>query len=432
MKKFLTLLLALLMITTVLAGCGGTGGTQPDAGGESKAPGESKPQTTADAGAMTEAPEATTKTDLIVTSYSDPKNLNPFQMEGRQAQRVNFQIFERLIDQGAEAGTFDGMIAESWEFDEDGLGITLKIREGVKFHNGDDLTLEDVRYSLEYAGTQPSSTSGFDWIKFTEAEIIEDSHSIYIPFGYECSLTLSALASNNIYIINKAVFEEYGDEVGQHPVGTGSFRIASPGDWVLDSSLKLTRFDEYWGTKPILETINFKFITENSQAMIELETGSADLVLDVPALSYAAMESNPEFQLIYANPVVGDYVHFNCSRAPFDDVRVRQAVAYAMNQADIRKAVYLDQADILFSAVTPVIFGYSDQFEGDKWPYEYDNANIEKVKELLTEAGYLNGLDVEFVIDDSSDRIAVAEVIKNQLEAAGIRTNLSGLREQKI
>ncbi|MGI6175772.1 MAG: ABC transporter substrate-binding protein [Christensenellales bacterium] len=90
-------------------------------------------------------------------------------------------------------------------------------------------------------------------------------------------------------------------------------------------------------------------------------------------------------------------------------------------------------ADIrLFSAVTPVIFGYSDQFKGDKWPYEYDNANIEKVKELLTEAGYLNGLDVEFVIDDSSDRIAVAEVIKNQLEAAGIRTNLSGLREQKI
>ena len=108
-------------------------------------------------------------------------------------------------------------------------------------------------------------------------------------------------------------------------------------------------------------------------------------------------------------------------------MRVRQAVAYAINQADIRRAVYLDQADILFSAITPAIFGYIDEFEGDNWPYEYDNANIEKAKELLAEAGYPDGFTVDFLIDDNSDRVAVAEVVKNQLEAVGIHTNLSSM-----
>ena len=411
MKKIIGILLTVALLLSTMMGCG-----SPDAASDGT--GENDPAGGSASG--------TTKTDLVVTTYTDPKNLNPFQIEGRQAQRINFQIFERLVNQGEEPGTYEGMLAESWEFDEDGLGITMNLRQGVKFHNGQEMTAEDVQFSMEYAGTQASASGGFDWIMFDSVEIIDD-YTVHIPFSYECSLTLSALAANNLNIVCKDVFEEYGSEVGLHPVGTGPFMLADSADWVLDSSLKLTRFDDYWGNAPKLETINFKFITESSQAMIELETGNADLVLDVPALSYESIESSSDFKLLKFDSVVGDYIHFNCSKPPFDDVRVRQAVAYAINQADIRRAVYLDQADILFSAITPAIFGYIDEFEGDNWPYGYDNANIEKAKELLAEAGYPDGFTVDFLIDDNSDRVAVAEVVKNQLEAVGIHTNLSSM-----
>lgn len=425
MKRLFTLIIAVVLLVALLSACGqqntpsGQATPSATAGGATVAPGGE----TATPGTQ---PVATTKKDIVITTYTDVKNLNPFQIEGRQAQRINFQIFERLIDQGAEPGTYVGVLAESWEFDSDNMGITLHLRKGVKFHNGQEMTAEDVQYSLQYAGTQPVASGGFDWIQFDKVEII-DQYTVHIPFSYECSLTLSALAANNLDIVCKSVFEQYGTEVGMHPIGTGSFKLANASDWVLDSSIKLTRNDDYWGAKPQLETATFKIINQNSQAMIELETGGADLVCDVPALNYDEIESSTDYKLIRSTPVVGDYIHFLCSKPPFDDVRVRQAVAYAINQADIRKGVYLDKADILFSAITPAIWGYSNAFEGDKWPYEYNKSDIEKAKQLLTEAGYPDGLTVDFVIDDNSDRIAVAEIVKNQLEAVGIHANLSSM-----
>lgn len=358
------------------------------------------------------------KTTLTAASYSDPRTLNPWSSDARNLTRVALNVFQRLVDRNETDDGYVGVLAESWDETDD--GITFHIRKGVKFHEGQELTAADVAFSLQKGSTYAGVNFGWDWIDFDNIEV-KDDYTVYVPYKYPCYLTLAEFAANNMYIMCKETWDKYGEEVSLHPNGTGPFMLA---DWVQGDHLTLKRFDGYWGTAPKLEEINYRFIAENSQAMIELETGGVDVVLDVLPLEVKNIEASEKMEMYYGKNIVIDFLHMNCQYEVFQDPKVRQAVAYATDFEDIINGNYQGWGETPYSFITPSVAGYSSQFEGEHFPYGL-KANVEKAKELLAEAGYPDGFDIEIIIDDDSNRIAVAEILRNNLEAVGIRAKIS-------
>ena len=386
-KRFKALTAMALVASVLLAGCGGGGG---DTGGNGAA-----------------------KDVLVASSYADGKNLNPYATDSRLLLRVSNQVFERLVDHNEAGDEFVPRIAESW--DENKEGITFYIRKGIKFHEGQELTAEDVVYSLKMAAKYPAANPGWDWIDW-ENITAKDEYTVHIPYIYPCFLTLSEFACSNIVILCKETCEEYGDEISQHANGTGPFKV---GEWKIGDHLNMDRFDDYWGEAPALKQIVLRFIPEGSQAVIELETGGVDLVLDVPPLEVDRLREADGMKVVEGTATVLDYLHLNTENEYFDDVRVRQAIAYALSTEDILQGVYHGVSEIAYSCIGPDIVGYNGDYEGENWPYG-TKANIEKAKELLTEAGYADGFSVKMEVDEDVNRIAVSEVVRNNLEQIGI------------
>lgn len=383
--------------------------------------------------AMAGAPAPkTSKTTLVVSSYADPRTLNPYANDARSGMRVYFQVYERLINRDPnKPGEYVGVLAESWQVANDGRSITFKIRKGVKFHNGAELKASDVVFSLKTMGLFPNTSAGEDYIDYKGARAT-DEYTVVVPLAYKCSLALVALANTNHIIVNEKWWTAAGDKVATTANGTGKMMIRD-GEYRLNSQVTFTRFDGYWGTPAALEKIIMRFIPESSQAAIELETGAIDVVQDVNAVDYKRIDGSATMKLLQFPSNVNDFLNFLATDKLFSDVRVRRAVAYAMNAEDYFKAVYLGWGRVAYGAITPDIAFYTNEFEGSKWPYKQD---VEKAKALLKEAGYPNGITFDLWVDQDGNRQKVAEILKNQLSKAGIVMNIrntdSSSRDQKL
>lgn len=354
---------------------------------------------------------------LKVATAQDPKDLHPYKRVSSQILRINNQIFETLVKLGEESNTYEPGLATEWEYVDNGTAMQFTLRENVKFHNGEIMTAEDVVYSFKAASEETASAGGIDWLDWDGIKATDDK-TIYMPFTYANSIALGYLATTNLYIVNKKAMEELGDDFGANPVGTNAYMIE---EWVQGDYIKLKAFDDYWGGKPEIETLIFRFIPEPSQAMIELETGGVNLVLDISGKDISRVEESDDLKMIRGNSVTNDFLCFNTSKAPFDNKTLRQAVAYAIDKEAILKAVYQGEGKIAYGPITTDTWAFDKSLEANP-PYEY---NLEKAKELMAEAGYDEGeLTVELYIDDKSARISASEVIKNQLAQIGITVNI--------
>jgi len=363
---------------------------------------------------------ATSKTTMVVSSFADPRTLNPYANDSRTGMRVYFQVYERLINRDpVKPGEYVGGLAESWRVANDGRSITFKLRKDVKFHNGAELKASDVVFSLKTMAGYPTAVAGEEYINYKGATATDD-YTVVVPLAYKCSLALVALANTNHIIVSEKWWTAAGDKVATTANGTGKVMIKD-GDYKLNSQVTFTRFDGYWGTPAALEKIVMRFIPENTQAAIELETGAIDLVQDVSAVDYKRIDTSATMKLLQFPSNVNDFLNFLTTDKLFSDVRVRRAVAYAMNADDYFKAVYLGWGRIAYGPITPDVAFYTNEFEGAKWPYKYD---VEKSKALLKEAGYPNGVTFDLWVDQDGNRQKVAEILKNQLAKAGMVMNI--------
>ncbi len=371
---------------------------------------------------------ATSKTTMAVSSYSDPKSLNPYAKDSRDAQRVYYQVYERLINRDpVKNGEFVGVLAESWKVANDGLSITFKLRKGVKFHNGAELKASDVVFSFKTMAGYPTTVAGEEYVNYKGVSATDD-YTVVVPLTYRCSLALPALANANHVIVNEKWWTAAGDKVATTANGTGKMMIKD-GDYRLNSQVTFSRFDGYWGTPAALEKIVMRFIPENTQAAIELETGSIDLVLDVSAVDYKRIDTSATMKLLQFPANTNDLLNFNTTDKIFSNVKVRRAVAFAMNADDYFKAVYLGWGRIAYGPITPEIAFYDNEFEGGKWPYKLD---VAKSKALLSEAGYPNGFTFDLWVDQDVNRQKVSEILKNQLGKAGIIANIKNTESSAL
>lgn len=397
-KKLLSTILALTVALSLLAGCAGTS-SGPDSGSSSG---------TTDVGGS-----ASSKDTLVIRVNSDPTSFDPYTSGYGNSLIITKSIFETLTTKDNEGNIKPGL-ATSWQWAEDGMSIDFKLREGVTFHNGEAFTADDVIWSLSTFRTQLNITETvFDLgniQKISETEI-------KIPLLQKAGDALARLCDITYAISNQKAIEEAGDQYNWKPVGTGPYKFVS---WVQGDEANLAANEAYWDGKPKIENLTMRIIPEASQAEIELELGNVDVVIGPDLTDVKRADAGDVEGVSLGGYMDGNVwcLLFNYDKPWTKELKLRQAISYAINKDDIVSAVYNGYASVSNQPMSKLFKGaYNSEYD----PSSYSTYDPEKAKQLLSEAGYEPGeLNLVMVTDQDATIVATAQLLKKNLEDVGI------------
>lgn len=363
--------------------------------------------------------ESKTPSDtLVVATSAEPVTFDIHATNDTATTSVARQIYQTLIRQ-TEDMELVSELATEWKAISDDT-YEFKLREDVTFHNGEKFTSADVVWTLKRAAEKPQVAAIVGVIDPDKVVAI-DEYTVQIgtkePFGP----LLTHLAHPAAAIMNEKAVTEGGADYGKTiAVGTGPYKLT---EWLFGSAVKLEQFADYWGEAAKLPKIEFKIVKEASVRLIDLETGNVDIAYGIAPADVAKLRDNPGLQLVRGVNLSSAYIGINVTKdKPTNDVRVRQALAYAMDLPSIIETIYQGIGTQMTGPINELIFGYNPDLE----PYEY---NLDKAKELMAEAGYPNGgFSLEFYVgNNNQERVLVAQVFKEQAAKLGIEVNITQL-----
>ena len=417
MKKLLALLLALAMIFT-LAACGGSGSSAPASTGSSSSGGSSAPASTGSSSSGGSAPAETAATpgradgSIIVVQSSDIINWDPCASTDTNTKNCLKNMINRLFETDDYFNNIPILCKEYKQLDK--YTWEFKIYEGVKFFDGNELTMEDVVYSLNRAKT--TSSSGKTLLGPVEEFNIIDPYTLQIKTSTVYGSLPTALSNTASTILEKSWLEKYDagqcdfDEIMRNGA-TGRYYL---GERVIGDSIELlpnpNYFDPDDGAKN--SKLIFKVIPEATTRTIMLQSGDADLNVnfDTAAMDEVLADKNLELHQQESSTIY--YIALNCEKGPFTNKALRQAVAWAINREDCLQVGYEGYGKVWENVWAPTVIGSSDNPSG----YTYDP---EKAKALVAEAGFANGVDVKACCKtDAEERIA--QVVQAYLGQVGI------------
>jgi|SRR5690554_704673 len=373
MSKFL--MLSALILTLMLTGCAGT----------------------------------PTENGLVVAIPTDPEGFHPHQSVAAASAEIAFNIYEGLV-KAAPNGEIVPALATAWDISPDGLTYTFTLREGVKFHNSREMTPDDVVYCLERLFDSDVTAKARD---FTTVESIEvQNKKIVIQLERPNSVFLALLTEFGAGIYPP----EAEEQLSSQPVGTGPYVLTT---WEPNNELVLTKFEQYWQEDlPKLNQVRLKIIPEPATAVNSLLSGSVNLIPRLEA-DYLHQVEDTELKIIDSPMNLVQLMAINNSVEPFDDLRVRQALNYAINREEIIEGAAWGRGTAIGSNLSPAMATwYKDQTS--TYPY-----NPEKARELLAEAGYPNGFSATLHLPAPYPlHRSAGEIIANQLTEVGINLDL--------
>ena len=352
------------------------------------------------------------KNTLTWAQGADVTSLDPHQGKETPAVQVNTQIFDTLVTVDPETNEVVPQIAESWEQTDDQTYV-FKIREGIKFHDGSDLTAEDVKFSLDRAR---NSAAVSYIVNFIEEVTVDDDHTVTVKTTAPYAPTLRNLAIPFAAIVPKAVVEVDENAFIQNPVGSGPYKFV---EWNHGDHVTLKAFDDYYAGKPETENLIMKVIPETSQRTIALETGEVDLAYDLAVNDIPKVNSDDKLTVYEIPSLTCWYVSMNMNKKPFDNPKVREAMSMAIDRQTIIDTINAGSGQTADAIIAPAVFGYYST--GVK---EY---NPTKAKELLAEAGYPNGFSTTLWVNDNQSRIEMCQAMQAMLLEVGVQCNLEVL-----
>lgn len=343
--------------------------------------------------------------ELIVAQDGEPKSLDIHNGNDGFSLRINKQLYSRLVESDGNMKIHPGL-AESWKSIDDRT-TQFKLRKGVKFHNGEELKAEDVKYSFERMMNSPRIS--FVLPPIEKVEIIDD-YTINIvtktPFGP----LMSHLSHPALGIVNKKLLETDPESFKNNPIGTGPYKFSN---WQAGDRVILVRNEDYFQEPPKFEKLIFRNIVEATSRTIALETGEVDIAVSINAVDEGTIKNNPKLALLRKPSISYSYVGMNTEKEMFKDSRVRKAINYAIDKQAIVDVVLNGSGKIANSPIAPGVFGFTDKTKN----YEY---NLEKAKELMKEAGYENGFKSNiYTLGGEADK-QTAEIIQANLKEIGI------------
>ena len=283
----------------------------------------------------------------------------------------------------------------------------IKIKNDIKFSNGETLTIDDVLFSLERAKASPKMSQDLYMIESFEKV---DDRTLKINTLYDAGNLLHKLASGGVAIVNKKAFEKDENNI----VGTGMFKLK---EWVAGEKLVLERNEFFKDSKSNIDTLVVKFVPEANSRMIMLETGEIDLARDLLPLDFKKISEDTKFTTVEIETPSNMFLGFDLRNELLADKRVRQAIAYAINNEDLVKTVFNGSASVATSPVPKITTGHNEN--SNNYPQ-----NIEKAKQLLAEAGYPNGFNIELFVSEDNQRIDMAVIIQDNLKKIGINAEI--------
>lgn len=355
------------------------------------------------------ANESEVKDEIVVGIQQDLDSLDPHLATAAGTKEVLFNIFEGLVKVN-ENGELVEAVASEYKISEDGSKYTFTLRDNVKFHNGEAVTAEDVKYSIERnAGLLDASEPLVSAFSIIESVNILDSSTVEV--------VLSEPDTELISYMTVAIVPKDYTKQNTSPVGTGPFKFTS---YTPSESLVMEKNTDYWGSEPYLDKVTFKIVTNPASAVVELQAGSIDIY---PYLTMDQAEQlGNDFEILYGNTNLVQGLYLNNDFEPFDNVKVRQALYYAVNRQEILNVVAGGHGTIVGSFMYP---GYGRYYNDLSNRYSTD---IEKAKSLLEEAGYKDGF--EFTVKVPSNyqvHMDTALIIKEQLKEIGVTMNIEGI-----
>lgn len=318
------------------------------------------------------------------------------------------------------------VIAESWEYGADGTLVTFHLRNGITFHDGTPLDAEAVAFNLRRViDPKVNAPRASNVADIGDVEV-SGPMAVTVRFKETSGAALAGLASEAGMISSPTAIAAFGEDYGRHPVGTGPFKFR---EWISGSHVTLDAHDGYWGVGadgrplPYVDDMKIRFITEIAVKMIELQSGNVHLVDTVTADDFAAIESDPALTLIDQPGGVAQFVAMNVRNPPLDNELVRKAFSMAIDREQMMRAVTRGYGSVANGLFYPGEFFYDDSRPAV--PHD-----IARARELLAEAGYPDGLDLELSVIQRDPDTLVAQIIQQQVAEAGIRLNVEILERQ--
>lgn len=384
-KRFLALSVSIAVILSLFTGC--QSGTKPGSH-QPSVDGNSSNSTNVDGEVID-----TSKDTLVFAADRETATLdNQAFAVGEWAQR---EIYEGLL-QIEPDGSISPCLANKWEQIDD-LTWKFYLRDDVTFHNGEHLKASDVIFTLKRTQEDPQVASTINFLDLENCVAEEDY--VVVVKTLEPYALFEYMFAGHLYlrILNEKAVTDAGsaDIYGRNPVGTGPYKFVS---WTAGSQIDLTRFDEYWGEPAKIKNCTIRFITESTSRAIALEAGDVDIADNVSSEDVDRIANGNSTYLLSYTLAGARYLPLNCTHKYLDNPTVRLALRYATNVPELASVVWSDGTYELAKStmIPPAILGHDDTLT----PYEYD---IEKAKELLTEAGYPDGFDLQCVYNGSKN-----------------------------
>ncbi|MDR1977685.1 MAG: ABC transporter substrate-binding protein [Synergistaceae bacterium] len=347
---------------------------------------------------------------LTVACVYDAKTLDPHITNDTGSHLMMRQIYEKLVDFDENLNVVPNL-AESWEISEDGKTYTFHLRRGVKFHNGEEMKASDVFFSFKrMLSPEAAAIHAYSKVIDPDSFKIIDDYTIVMSTKEPLGAFLASMNHGFASIVSEKAVTEAGQDYGVNPVGTGAFKFVS---WAKGDRLTLERFDEYHGVKPALSKMILRAVTESTSRTIELESGAVDIVQDPPGSDVNRLEGNSGLKVMRMPGQLVYHMGFNLDKAPYDNIKVRQAMNIAVNRPGMAKVVYRGNA-------TPATGPWTEAVKyavTDAPQIAYD---IERAKQLLKEAGYENGFKAVIWVPDRKEQGDMATILQSEYKKIGI------------
>ncbi len=385
-KRCLSLLLLAGLLCAVLSGCGDS--------------------------STAETPESRAAANTIVVGIAQDldNSLDPHKTVKAGTREVMFNVFEGLMKPTPE-GDLTPAIASDYQVSEDRLTYTFTLRDGVKFHNGDTVTAEDVVYSIQRCAA--ATETGI-----VPVEAFSNITDIQAPDASTVVITLAQPDNEFLSYMTTAVLPADYDQQDTDPVGTGPFKFVSR---AAQDSIVLEKFDEYWGTPAQLDQVTFKIIENADSLLMSLQSGAIDLCAHLTSTQVAQL--GEDFDVAEGTMNLVQALYLNNAVEPFDNELVRQALCYAIDKQAIIDLAFDGYGSPIGSSMYPAFGKYFDESLTDYYPHD-----TEKAKELLAQASYPDGFSMTITVPSNyKPHMDTAQVLVQQLAEVGITAEIQAV-----
>lgn len=349
---------------------------------------------------------------LTVALDANPTTTDPYDTQDNLSFTIEKTMYQGLLGFDAQMHMIP-VLAQSYTVNKAATQITFVLRQGVKFSDGTPFDANAVKANLDFVTNPQNKLKRYSLFSMIQDVKVLDPYKVQVDLKYPFGAIAANFAHPAAMMISPQAIQKYGLQVSQHPAGTGPYVFDH---WQDGNDLLVKQNSSYWGQSTNVKQIDFKFVKDSATRNAMLQTGQAQFVYPVSTDQYSQLQNQSGISVQQGSSIIVNYLAMNTTAKPFNDVRVRQAINYAISKQAYIKVAQNGYSEPAYSAIAPNVWGYAKQ------PLYHQD--IAKAKQLLAAAGYPNGFTVTLVSNNSSERVKWDQVVQQELAQVGIIVNV--------